>query len=127
MKDIYRQLMWNEKITIYHRANTVDASGKEQTTWSMATYESSYWGHRFVWSTVDGAVVRMDAIVVRIPAGQKPTVGLGDIVVKGEVTDVINGSGSNIKNKYKDSCFEVVKVTDNTKLPNTAHWYLSDK
>ena len=126
MASVYRKLMWNEQITVFHRINSIE-DGKQKVSWEKSVYEDCFWGNKIKWHKDGESIIRDNQLIVRIPADKDAIVALGDIVVRGSIEDEIAGSGTNIKQAYKDSCFEIAKTTDNSKLKNTAHLLITDK
>lgn len=119
----YRKLLWNEKITVYHKMEILDDYGKEKTVYFRSVYKDVFFNRVQGLAVSQNSFVGTERYIVRIPPEQNATVSQEDLIVKGEVPDeVINGVRlSDIKNKYAGLCFTVESVTDDTKLTETAH------
>lgn len=119
----FRNLVWNDKITVYHRAEEEDAYGRVKTVYIRTTYEDCFFNRVQTISVSGNSFVASERYVVRIPAEQYAIVSPEDLIVKGEVFDeVMNGTRlSDIKDKYSGMCFTVGGVSDDTKLTETAH------
>lgn len=125
---IYRNLMWDETITLYHRSEGKDAFGKTIVSWTRTVLQKCFYGlkHR---QKINGLeIVSNNSHIVRIPGAYEIEIGKGDIVVRGNVPEIlpVNDSGSSLKTKYAGSCFTVNVTVDNTKLPKTAHYYAAE-
>lgn len=119
----YRSLMWNEKITVYHKGEQEDSYGRPKTVYSRAVYKDCFFNRVSAISVSGNSFVASERYVVRIPAEESAIVSPEDLIVKGEVPDeVVNGNRlSEIKTKYAGMCFTVEGVSDDTKLTETAH------
>ena len=123
MKSHYRNFMWNDKITVYHKAEIIDDYGKAKTLYIRNSYEDCFFNRVQALAVSGNSFVGTERYIVRIPAEQNATVSQEDLIVKGEVMDEI-GCGirlSDLKNKYSGMCFTVEGVSDDTKLTETAH------
>ncbi len=124
----YRNIMWDEDVTVFHKTESI-VSGKKVITWESAVYSDCFWALKDKQSMEDNALVANSVHIVRIPAdvnaGVTPT--KGDIAVKGSVTDTVTGTPTELMKKYDGNCFYISSITDNTKLKRTAHWLISDK
>ena len=119
----YRRLMWNDKITVYHRSETEDGNGRPRTVYSRSVYDDCFFNRVSTISVSGTSFVASERYVVRIPAEQSAIVSPEDLIVKGEVEDEVgNGNQlSGLKVKYSGMCFTVDGVSDDTKLTETAH------
>lgn len=95
---------WDTKCTLYHKTEN---STTHVVTWTKTVYSNCFW-HTITRRTLtDNTVVDVKRAVVRIP-GTSFDISENDIIVKGEVSDVINeyvsGSRStDLIKKYKAS------------------------
>ena len=119
----YRRSVWNDKITVYHRAEETDVSGRPRTTYTRSVYDDCFFNRVSSISVSGNTFVTSERYVVRIPAEQSAIVSPEDLIVKGSVDDeVVTGNQlSQIKVKYSGMCFTVDSVKDDTKLTETAH------
>lgn len=119
----YRNRMWNDQITIYHRTEKEDDYGKLKTFYIRSVYTDCFFNRVQTLSVSNNTFVAGERYVVRIPSEQEAEVSAEDLIVKGAVTDEVgNGTRlSDIKDKYKGKCFTVEGVNDDTKLTETAH------
>ena len=128
----YRAIVWNEAITLYHRTESKDSNGKTVTTWTKTSLSNCFYGRKLRQKlSADMEIVSNNLNVARIPVTSISSgfsIGKGDIIVKGTVSDTLasNDSGKALRDKYFGSCFMVNVVTDNTKLQRSAHWYASE-
>jgi hypothetical protein len=129
---VFKRAVWNESITLYHRTESKDNSGKTVTTWTKTSLSNCYYGRKLRQQlSADLEIVSSNLNVARIPVTSISSgfaIGKGDIIVKGTVSDILanNDSGKALRDKYFGSCFMVNAVTDNTKLQRSAHWYATE-
>ena len=140
----YKGRVWNETITIYNRYQTL-VSGKTTTKWNRTVLSDCFFGHQKN-QTVDGlTIVSSNTFIVRIPANSaylspeayyaldtktgKFTINKGDIIVRGNVPDVLadNDSGSALLTKYFGRAFIINRAVDNSKLEYTGHYLASEE
>ena len=123
MRSHYRNLVWNDKITVYHRAEIEDEYGRPKTSYNRSVYEDCFFNRVQTISVSNNSFVTGERYVVRIPAEYEAEVASEDLIVKGEINDEVgNGTRlSDIKTKYAGKCFTVEGVSDDTKLTQTAH------
>ena len=119
----YRNLMWNDEITVYHRSEKNDSNGRPKTVYSREVYDECFFNRVQSISVSGNSFVASERYVVRIPAEKSAIVSPEDLIVKGSVSDSVTNSNTlaQIKNKYVGMCFTVEGVTDDTKLTETAH------
>jgi hypothetical protein len=119
----YRDLMWCETITVYHKWEIEDEYGKVKTEYSRAVYNNCFYNRATSASVSGQNLILSERFVVRIPAEENACVGVEDVVVRGEVTAEVDGSFpiSKVKNRYAGRCFTVSSVKEDTKLTETAH------
>ena len=140
----YKGRVWNESITLYNRYQTL-VSGKMTTKWNRTVLTDCFFGHQKN-QVVDGlTIVSNNTFIVRIPANSaylSPedyyalggrmgtfTINKGDIIVRGNVSDVLadNDSGSALLTKYFGRAFTVNRAVDNSKLECTGHYMASEE
>ena len=123
----YRNTMWNEDITVFHKVDEI-VNGKKVVTWEKSVYEACFWQSKDRQS-IDGKQFVMNrSYIVRIPVDMNETVivAVGDVVVQGVVSDTIITTPTELLRKYEGSCFTIGSVVNNTKLQRTAHWLITD-
>lgn len=130
-KSNYRRVLWTETISVFHRTPSDGASGKTETHWERFVVPRCFFGWKQRQRTDATAVIPADVHIVRIPAENVPygfAIGTGDVVVRGDVDDVlaVNASPVVLTRKYGDEAFIADRVTDNTKFERTAHYYVSE-
>lgn len=140
-------IWWDSTLTIYNRFEDAQTN---IITWYRTVVNDSFWkcvGDRVV---INQTVLETNNIICRIPESDKflekykwiqlPndelsryfTLGPGDIIIKGEVDDIVNeyqsGHRSNdLVKKYKQlqGCMEVQEVAINTGIGrNNPHYYV---
>lgn len=119
----YRNRMWNEEITVYHRTEQEDEYKRLKTIYVRSVYSDCFFNRVQTISVSGNSFVASERYVVRIPADCDAIVSPEDLIVKGNRTDEV-GSGirlSDIKDRYAGMCFTVEGVSDDTKLTETAH------
>ena len=127
---------WNTTITIYNRYENPQT---QLVTWYRYVVDKCFWKYSGSKVTINDVVLDTKNIICRIPVNDaflekhewsaKPndqmsnyfTLGQGDIIVKGEVTDTINEyqanqRSSDLKSKYKalQGCLEIQEWSNNT-------------
>lgn len=123
MRSHYRNSVWNDHITVYHRTEQEDEYGRAKTFYVRTTYDECFFNHVQTLRVSGNVFVIGERYVVRIPADKNAIVSQEDLIVKGEVLDEV-GNGvklSDIKDKYSGRCFTVSEAKDDTKLTHTAH------
>lgn len=128
-------IWWNQDITVY---NKYEDSTTQIVTWYRTNLSKCFWKNNIQKVTLGQETLETNSIICRIPKNdsfmekymwlQLPndkkstyfTLGEGDIIIKGSVSDTIDeyikGSRSNdIKTKYKDlGCLEINSISINT-------------
>ena len=119
----FRKLVWNDRITVYHRGEAEDSYGRPKTVWTRTVYEDCFFNRVQTLSVSGNTFVTGERYVVRIPAECCPVISPEDLVVRGNIEQEAGNPVrlSEIKTKYKGMCFTVEDVTDDTKLTETAH------
>ena len=120
----FRDKMWSDQITVYHRTEAEDAYGKLKTSYTPTIYSNCFFNRVQTISVSGNSFVASERYVVRIPAEESAIVSPEDLIVKGAVMDTVAVNGirlSEIKTKYNGMCFTVEGVSDDTKLTETAH------
>ena len=127
---------WDTTITIYNKYTDAQT---QLVTWHRHVVNNCFWKYSGTKVTINNVVLDTKDIICRIPVNDAflekhewaavPndqmsnyfTLGQGDIIVKGEVDDVINeyqsGSrSSDLKSKYKalQGCMEIQEWSNNT-------------
>ena len=141
---------WDTTITIY---NKFENPLTHIVTWQSTVITGCFWKASGDKVSVGSVVIDSKSTLCRIPKNdaymekfdwdqlpndQQPqyfTIGLGDIIVKGEVSDIINEYESghrstDLLDKYKASqrCFEIEEFTNNTGVGrNNEHYYVRGK
>ena len=120
---IYRNRLWNEMITVYHRTEQEDEYHRLKTIYVRSVYSDCFYNRVSTISVSGNSFVASERYVVRIPAECGAIVSPEDLIVRGQVTDEVgNGTRlSDIKDKYAGMCFTVEGVNNDTKLTETAH------
>lgn len=115
---------WNETITRYRKTRERDEEGKTKTSWQSEVLRNCFWGETQSHGFRDNTLSTQNTLVVRIPAKECAPLNIGDIVIRGEVYDDIpvNGSGTELINKFKGLAFVINTAKDNSKLRN-AHYF----
>lgn len=140
-------IWWDTTVTIYNKYVDVQTN---VVTWYRYVVEDCFWKYVGDKIKINQTVLETNNIICRIPEHtkflekylwiQKPndemgnyfTLGPGDIIVKGEVTDIINEyvSGhrsTDLRTKYKSlqGCLEVQEVAINTGIGrNDPHYFV---
>lgn len=125
---------WDTPITLY---NKLEDTQTQVITWYRHTISNCFWSTTGGHVSINNVVLDTDAIIVRIPKDsrfmerydweQLPndrisnyfTLGAGDIIIKGEVTDTINEyltghRSSDLIEKYKTRCMIIDRYNNNT-------------
>lgn len=119
----FRDLIWCETITVYHKWELEDEYGKLKTGYSRTVYNNCFY-NRVTSAAVSGqSIILSERFVVRIPAEENAAVSVEDVVVRGEVTEEVEAGYSitKVKSRYAGRCFTVSSVREDTKLTETAH------
>lgn len=141
-------IWWDTTITIY---NKFEDNQTSLIKWYRQVIPNCFWKAEGNKITIGNTTLETDNTICRIPENEKfldkylwitkPndlmgnffTLGVGDIIVKGEVTDEINEykqgyRSSDLLAKYKDlqGCIIVEKVANNTGIGRALpHYYVS--
>lgn len=111
-------------VTVYHKI-TDRSSGRTVTSWERTVYKNCFFGTVSAEALNGTTVTSADSFVVRIPHDTGIVVCPGDVIVSGEVSDVIadvSGSrASDLVAKYKGNAFVVNSVSVNNILPYAQH------
>lgn len=99
---------WNAKITLYHKSANAE---NNLISWSRSTYNKCFWKGYSGQSRADLAEHGERRAIVRIPTDNIP-VNIGDIVVLGDITDIIDEYTAGLRSKdlldrYGDNAFTV--------------------
>lgn len=136
---------WNQTVTVYNR---IEDPQTRVISWHRTVLHNCFWRYTEAKFVVNGTVVNANVIVCRIPKqanylerynwellGDKIsdyfTLSIGDMIVKGEVTDEIDEYTSGKRStdfltKYKrlQGCTLISSVSDNTDGGRGAEHYL---
>ena len=129
-------IWWDTAITIYNKYTDPNT---QQVTWYRSKVDNAFWKYVYDKVTIGNTVLESNKIICRIREDANYmdkylwvalsdenkakyfTLGQGDIIVKGEVTDIVNEyvSGqrsTDLIEKYKElqGCFEIQKASNNT-------------
>lgn len=111
-------------VTVYHKF-TDKSSGRTVTSWKRSVYKNCFFGTVSAENLSDTTLSPADSFVVRIPYDKAIEILSGDIIVSGEVSDVIedvSGSRSaDLLAKYKGMAFTVKSVSANNVLTHARH------
>lgn len=112
----------NTDITIYTRGLSTGAE-----TWTRSTVLGVAWNNRKAANVLKSGLLEADSVAVYIPMSRGAlTLKVGDILVKGVVTDVIGPSFTitALKAKYPDVV--VIKSVDRMDMGSAAmhHWQI---
>lgn len=110
---------WNKTITVYHRILSTT-----NVQWQRVIYTNSFYGTEKRQVVSGLALTVLNKSICRIP-GYGAVLAVGDIVVNGEISDILadNDSGNGLKKKYPGNCFVVGSVKYNTDIQSIAHVY----
>jgi hypothetical protein len=107
-------------VTVFHQERNEDNS-REAPKWSKKVYKGCYFGS-VTTKQVNGTNLSMaDSYVCRIPKSSDNGISLivmpGDIIVKGEIADVITDIAgqrpADLLNKHRGTAFTAQTVSDN--------------
>lgn len=127
---------FSSTITLYHKwTRLCEETNRNVTSWVRFVLRDCYFGMQDVETLSDTTLNQASSYTARIPQnadyvehyeGTGFAVSPEDIVVKGEVEDEVRDEQgrrpSDLLKKYKPFCFTVQTFTDNTKIPNGAHY-----
>ena len=113
----------NDTITVFNARVDPDVGGN---VWTPTVITGASWWATDA-TTVDtgkGGLVAANKVVARIPEGVAPE-GLalknGDIIVKGDVSEVESPTPAKLKKIYGGDFMTVLAVTDNRRAPKAPH------
>ena len=115
---------WNATITLYQRRETANGA----VDWVRSVHSGCFWQRKTLRSRNDGAEFANTASLCRIPEPW-PVVNIGDIIVCGNVQDVIDEyvagqRSADLLKKYAGSSMLVGDVHINDRrLPGVNHLY----
>ena len=115
---------WNEVITLFQKNTAPDGTVR----WNKSTLEGCFWKNKQNRSRSDGAEFKLTSTVCRIPT-PCPAVKIGDILVRGAVSDEIDEyaagrRSTDLMAKYAGKCFLVGEARDNSAgKPGIKHIY----
>ncbi len=122
---------FKDTITIYHQHRYLDEENKRNVTeWIRTVHKNCYFGTHSAESLNGNVLSLANSYIARIPYnGAHFNIAAGDIVIKGEVMDIISDTQgsrtSDLLNKHKPDSFTVRAVVDNSKIPQAAHYKLA--
>ena len=114
----------NDTITVFNARVDPDVGGN---VWIPTVITGAGW-YLTDAATVDaskGGLVAANKVIVRVPAEAAPeglTLKNGDILVKGDASEVENPTTAKLKQLYGADCATILGVTDNRRAPNAPHW-----
>lgn len=110
---------WDKDITIYHQYKE-----KGIIKWSKYFYSRCFYGNAKKQAVSGMKLHSNDYTIVRIPYKNDIVLNKNDIVVFGNVSDILEAmdSGNNLMAKYPES-FAVNTVKYNIAMKNTPHIY----
>jgi hypothetical protein len=113
-------LRTNSDLTIYHRSITAGAE-----VWTRQAVSNAMWENRKAANVLRSGLLEADAVTVYVPFARGAiAVKVGDVLVKGAVTDTISGAFtmSDLKAKYADVV--TVRSVDTMDYGSSAlqHW-----
>lgn len=111
-------------VTVYHKL--VDRStGRAVTSWKRSVYRNCFWGVVSAENLTDTTLASADSFIVRIPYDKSIEILPGDIIVSGDIADVIEDVSGNrscdLLAKYKGKAFTAKSVSVNNSLPYAKH------
>ena len=114
----------NDTITVFNARVDPDEGGN---VWTPTVITGASWWATDA-TTVDtgkGGLVAANKVIARIPVEAAPE-GLelknGDILVKGDASEVENPTPAKLKKLYGADCATILGITDNRRAPNAPHW-----
>ena len=115
---------WNSEITLYSK----QTASNGVVSWKISHHKNCFWQKKAMRERSDGAEFKPISVVCRIP-NPFPEVRIGDIIVCGKVSDVIDEyvSGkrsSDLLRKYAGNAVLVSDVHENRRgMPGLDHLY----
>ena len=113
----------NDTITVFNARVDQEQGGN---VWTPTTITGASWWATDA-STVDaakGGLVAANKVIVRVPAEAAPeglTLKNGDILVKGDASEVENPTPAKLKQLYGADCATILGITDNRRAPKAPH------
>ena len=119
-----------DTVTVYHQVKTLNEATKRNVIeWIRTVFRNCYFGTTTAQALSGTTLSVANGYTVRIPSGKTLDISPGDIVVRGEVSDIIedvqDSRATDILNRYKPNSFTVRAVQDNTKLGHGSHCKLT--
>ena len=114
----------NDTITVFNARVDPEQGGNVWT--STVITGASWWATDA--TTVDtgkGGLVAANKVIARIPEEAAPeglTLKNGDIIVKGDASEVESPTPAKLKKLYGADCATILGITDNRRAPNAPHW-----
>ena len=90
----------NSDMTLYQRSVVAGAEA-----WTRVQVLAVFWENRKAANVLRSGLLEADKVAVYIPLARAVTIQVGDVLVKGLVTDTVNSSTftmSDLKKKYAD-------------------------
>lgn len=97
----------NTAATLYSRGLT---SGSE--SWTRTAIAACFWENRKAANVIKSGMLEADSVSVYIPLATAPSIKVGDVLVKGAVTDTISPTFTMSALKAKYANVVVVKSVD---------------
>lgn len=134
---------YNSTITIYNRISSKD-SGTKKEQWQRNVLSHCFFKMSMTQNQSGTESSNKNTYIVRIPQTEKYkpyeewvtleeeernnyfTISLGDIIIKNEVLDIIDGNAGNtatqVLNRHKPNGFRITSLSDNTKFMYGRHF-----
>lgn len=117
---------FKETVTLYHQQREV-INNRAVTKWTRTVFNECFFGTQIAQGMNGNTLSLASSYTARIPfEGKLAEIAPGDIIVCGEVADEIEDiSGKRVTDllaKYRPDAFTVRAVSDNTKIPQGAHY-----
>lgn len=117
-------LCCTETVTLYHRS--YDPASRADV-WSRTVYTTASWYGGQAATVSDNGLMTADTYTVRIDTDAAIPAAPGDVLVRGEVEDVVTGS-TVLTRKYQGRCMVLIHVQDNRRGARRLwHWKLEGK
>ena len=118
--------IFKDTITLYHQTKSTE-NGKTVTRWTRSVFTDCFFDEQIGESLSDKTLSVANSYIVRIPyISSAIEIIPGDIIVQGKVVDAIEDVPSKRANdilaKYRPNAFTVTAVSNNTKIPQGAHY-----
>lgn len=117
---------FKDTVTLYHPREETE-NGQTVTKWVRKVFKECFFGENIAENLTGNTLSPASSYTVRIPfAGETVAIAPGDVIVKGSVTDEVEDvAGKRVNDllaKYRPDAFTVRAVSDNTKIPQGAHY-----